>query len=83
VGDLPLWVILANGGGSLSNTFSIAGQTFTIEQQAATIPGLSFIGSMPHIAAQDAWTTTFTLVNKTAGSATARLSMFGDPSGEH
>jgi hypothetical protein len=39
---------------------------------------------MPHIAAEENWTTLFTLVNKGAGPAQARLSLFGDavdPSG--
>ena len=36
---------------------------------------------MPHLAAEENWTTTFTLVNKSAAQATARLSLFGDPSG--
>ncbi len=47
----------------------------------APIPGLSFIGSMPHVAAEENWITTFTLVNKGAALGTARLSLFGDPSG--
>jgi hypothetical protein len=33
---------------------------------------------MPHLAALENWTTSFTLVNKSANSATARLSLFGD-----
>ena len=45
------------------------------------IPALSFIGSMPHLAAEENWTTTFTLLNKGSAPATARLSLFGDPSG--
>ncbi|MGZ6092620.1 MAG: hypothetical protein ACXWUG_11395, partial [Polyangiales bacterium] len=53
----------------------------TIEQQAATIPGLSFVGSMPHIAAEENWTTAFTLVNKSAATVQSRLSLFGDPNG--
>jgi hypothetical protein len=36
---------------------------------------------MPHIAAEENWTTAFTLVNKGASSGTARLNLFGDPSG--
>ncbi len=64
-----------------SSSFTVAGVTFTIDQQAAAIPGLSFIGSMPHIAAQENWTTAFTLVNKGGLAATSRLSLFGDPSG--
>ena len=41
-------------------------------------PGLNLIGSMPHLAALENWTTAFTMVNKGASSATARLSLFGD-----
>jgi hypothetical protein len=70
-----------NTGADLSNTFSIGGATFTVELQSASIAGLSFIGSMPHIAAEENWTTTFTLVDKGAAAATGRLSLFGDPSG--
>ena len=61
------FVVPANSVGDLTNTFVIAGQSFTIEQEAASIPGLSLIGSMPHIAAEENWTTTFTMVNNTAG----------------
>jgi virginiamycin B lyase len=43
-----------------------------------SVPGLTFIGGMPHIAAEENWTTTFTLVNKGSAPATARLSLFGD-----
>ncbi len=75
------FVVAANNGGSVTNTFSIGGTSFTIEQQAASIPGLNFIGSMPHLAAEENWTTAFTLVNKGSAAATARLSLFGDPSG--
>jgi Beta-galactosidase len=70
--------VAANSGGDLSNSFTIAEQTFTVEQEAASISGLNFVGSMPHLAAEENWTTAFTLVNKSAASATARLSLFGD-----
>ncbi len=56
----------------------MAGLSFNVEQQAASIPNLNIIGSMAHLAAQENWTTTFTLVNQSAASATARLSFFGD-----
>jgi len=36
---------------------------------------------MPHLAAEENWTTSFTLVNKGASAATTRLSLFGDPTG--
>jgi hypothetical protein len=45
----------------------------------AIATGPNFIGSMPHIAAEENWTTTFTLVNKQATAANAQLSFFGDP----
>ena len=70
--------VLANSGSDLSSTFSVAGQTFTIEQQAVSVPGLSFIGSMAHLAAEENWTTTFTLVNKSGAPAQTRLSFSGD-----
>jgi sugar lactone lactonase YvrE len=75
------FLVSANVGGGRSGTFAVAGLSFTVEQQSATLRGLNFIGSMPHVAAEENWTTTFTLVNKGAASATARLSLFGDPSG--
>jgi hypothetical protein len=71
----------ANTGAARSGSFAVAGVTFNVEQQASSISGLNFIGSMPHIAAEENWTTTFTLVNKGSSSATARLSLFADPSG--
>jgi hypothetical protein len=63
-----------------STGFTSAPQTVSIAI-LASIPGLSFIGSMPHLAAEENWTTTFTLVNKGSTTPTARLSLFGDPSG--
>ncbi len=89
----PLWITSANSGsgnGTLtyqvapnagsdqSVTVTVAGLLFTIEQQGGSIPGLNFVGSMPHIAAEENWTTLFTLVNKTPSAAEARLSFFGD-----
>ncbi len=70
--------VASNGSGSRSGTLTIAGQTFVVEQQASSIAGLGLVGSMPHIAAEENWTTTFTLVNKGGGSQQARLSIFGD-----
>jgi Subtilase family len=68
-------------GGSLgparSAFLTIGDQTFTIEQQAASIPGLSRIGSIPQVVAEENWTTAFTLVNKSALATQARFSLFG------
>jgi len=65
-----------NQGGEWSGSFTIEGQTVTIEQEANLITGLNFIGSMPHLAAEENWTTMFTLVNKSAAQAQARVSFF-------
>jgi trimeric autotransporter adhesin len=72
------FLVTANAGGDRSGTFTVAGLTFGVEQQAASISGLNVIGSMAHLAAQENWTTTFTLVNKGSATATSRLSFFGD-----
>ncbi len=77
-----LYQVQANAGADRSATFTVAGVSFTVEQQgAAAIAGMNFIGSMPHIAAEENWTTAFTLVNQSAAPVEARLSLFGDPSG--
>ena len=78
-GTVTFQVAAAAAAGATS--FTVAGLTFTVDQQALSLPGLSFVGSMPHLAAQENWTTSFTLVNKGGLPATARLSLFGDPSG--
>ena len=70
--------VFPNAGADQSVTATIGGVPFEVEQEAASFPGLSFIGSMPHLAALENWTTSFTVVNKSASSATARLSLFGD-----
>ncbi len=78
------FTVSANNGGDLSESFAIGGQPFTVYQQGAAVPGLNFVGSMPHLAAEENWTTTFTLLNKSAASVTSRLSFSGDaidPSG--
>ncbi len=71
------FLVAANAGGDRSGTFTVAGLSFDVEQQAASIANLNVIGSMAHLAAQENWTTTFTLVNKSAASATSRLSFSG------
>ena len=76
-----LYQVQANAGADRSASFTVAGVLFTVEQQGAGIAGMNFIGSMPHMAAEENWTTAFTLVNQSAAPAQARLSMFGDPSG--
>jgi hypothetical protein len=80
------YLVGANLGADRSATITVGGFAFTIQQEGSFplsffAPSLSFIGSMPHLAAEENWTTTFTLVNKSTSSATARLSLFGDPDG--
>ncbi len=73
--------VAPNTGAGRSAIITVGILTFNIQQQAASINGLTYIGSMPHIAAQENWTTTFTLVDKGSTPATARLSFFNDPAG--
>jgi hypothetical protein len=69
---------------SLSLVINISGRapsvndTVTLSAFSFQIPDQNFIGSMPHIAAEENWTTTFTLVNKGAAAAQSQLSLFGD-----
>ncbi len=69
---------------SLSVVLNISGRapsindTVTLSAFSFQIPDQNFIGSMPHIAAEENWTTTFTLVNKGAAAAQSQLSLFGD-----
>jgi len=65
------------GGPDHSGTLTVTNISFTIEQEG-TIAGLNPVGSMAHLAGQENWTTSFTLVNKGSASATSRLSFFGD-----
>ena len=70
--------VAPNGAGDRSVTLTGNGLSFTVEQEAVSISGLNVIGSMAHLAAEENWTSTFTLVNKGVVPAAARLSFFGD-----
>jgi hypothetical protein len=70
--------VAANAAGDRSSPIAIADASFRVEQEAGTLPGLAFIGSMAHLAAEENWTTAFTIVNKDTISAIARLSFSGD-----
>ena len=70
--------VVANDGEARFSSLNIAGKKFSIEQQAVTVPGLSFVGSMPHWAVGATWETTFTLVNHGNSPATARVNFFED-----
>jgi hypothetical protein len=68
--------VLPNTGASRSGIITVAGSSYAIEQEGGSLSGLSFVGSMPHLAAEGGWTTTFTFLNKSAASAIARTSLF-------
>ncbi len=70
--------VAANTGADLTATLMIAGLPFTVELQPSSIAGLNPIGSLAHLLAEENWTTTLTLVNKSAAYAQARLNFFGD-----
>jgi YD repeat-containing protein len=70
------YAVAANTGGDRTASFNIAGQAFAVEQQGLTLTGLTYIGSMPHLAAEGGWTTTFTFMNKGPTFATGRTSLF-------
>jgi hypothetical protein len=56
----------------------VNGISFAIEEEGAAGVGngLNFVGSVPHLAAEGGWTTSFTFVNKGVASAVARASLF-------
>jgi virginiamycin B lyase len=82
-GSVNFTVAANNTLNTLDATPTVAGLSFTIQEAASLpdlIPGIpqqfSFAGSMPHLAAEGGWSTTFTFVNKSAASAVARTSLF-------
>ncbi len=70
--------VVRNGAGDRSIVLTGNGLSYTVEQEAASLPGTILVGTMAHLAAEENWTTTFTLVNNNVVPATARLSFFGD-----
>jgi hypothetical protein len=68
----------ANAGGDRFALLTVNGTTFIVEQQAASIAGLNFIGSLAHLAAEENWTTAFTLINKGSATSSIRLNFSGD-----
>ena len=70
--------VASNTGGARLGAIAIAALSITIEQ-TTSLPSLGLSGSMPHIAAEENWTTTFTLINKSTAAAQARFSLFDEP----
>ena len=73
--------VLPNGGGDLYGSFTIAGQTFTVEQSAASIAGLAAAGSLGQVVSEGTWDFSLIGINLGASAATARFS-FADDHGD-
>jgi M6 family metalloprotease-like protein len=61
-----------------SSTMTIAGQTFTVEQEGTSVAGLTLAGSMAQLASGGGWDTTLTLVNIGTGLGEAMVNFFGN-----
>ncbi len=72
--------VAPKSGGDAASSFTIAGQTFTIEQVAASILGMVPVGSLGQVNAQGGWSFELDAVNLGNIAATARVN-FADPSG--
>lgn len=69
------YLVSPNSGTDQNGSFTVAQQSFTVAEEGSAIPNLTLIGSMPHLAAEGGWSTTFTLVNKSATPVLARTSL--------
>ncbi len=65
--------VAPNSGGDVSGSFTIAGQTFTIEQEASSIPGAGFVGSLAQVVSEGTWAMTLEALN--LGTSPARIRM--------
>jgi hypothetical protein len=65
--------VLGNPGTDRVASFTVAGQTFAIEQSAASIAGLAAAGSLGQVASQGTWEFTLDAVNLGASAANARF----------
>lgn len=72
--------VLPNLGGGVSSSFTIADQTFSVEQSAASIAGLADVGSLGQVAAEGTWDFSLIGINLGASVATARFT-FADNNG--
>jgi hypothetical protein len=68
-------------GADLNATLNIGGATYALQLQSTGIQGLNFVGSMPHLAAEGGWLTTFTFVNKSTAASTTRTNLFSPGGG--
>jgi hypothetical protein len=70
--------VAANGGAARSGAIAIAGFPFTVEQSAASLAGLSTIGSIAHVTSGGGWKSTITLINTGSASEEAVVSFYDD-----
>ena len=61
-----------------SSPVPVSGSLASAVTIQASATKFSLLGSMPHIVADQNWTTTFTLINTSSGDAQSELNFFGD-----
>jgi hypothetical protein len=66
--------VLGNPGPDRTASFTVAGQTFAVEQSAASIAGLATVGSLGQVASEGTWDFTLDAINLGGSSATTRFS---------
>ncbi|MGD0497335.1 MAG: putative Ig domain-containing protein, partial [Bryobacteraceae bacterium] len=70
--------VAANSGAARSGAIAIAGFPFTVEQSAASLAGLSTIGSIAQATSGGGWKSTLTLINTGSTTEDALVSFFDD-----
>ena len=72
------FTVAPNNGGDQWASLIIGGQTFTIEQAAGSITGLTSDGSLAQVVSAGTWESRLTAVNLGASAATARFAFTSD-----
>ena len=70
--------VAGNAGADQTVTLSLGGQTFTVEQQAALLPGLTSVGSLAHVVSAGTWDSRLTAVNLGTSASIARFTFAAD-----
>ena len=70
--------VAPNPGAYRTATITVGSRSFTVEQQDASVPGLSFVGSLAHIVSAGTWETLVNYVNLGSTNAKVRTSIFGN-----
>ncbi len=69
---------MANSGGDLSGSFTIAGQRYAVEEAASSIPGLVNVGFLGQLASEGTWTFSLDTINLGASDNQVRFSFSDD-----